>query len=213
VKDVGLCPDELQRIRDVFRRAPDVIEVRLYGSRAKGISQPGSDIDLALVGVRDRLRAEAIAEELEELPLPYRFDVKAYDAIAYAPLREHIARVGVTRMALSTRCPHGTRGTDVVIAPLEGRQQSAVECTCWHPDHAPTDLACDGLDPHRWRRVMPEPTDYDGPRRNPADVITRALANEELARQVEESIEAERRGDTGTLLKELQARRRTARSA
>jgi hypothetical protein len=42
------------------------------------------------------LRAEAIAEELEELPLPYRFDVKAYDAIGYAPLREHITRVGIT---------------------------------------------------------------------------------------------------------------------
>jgi uncharacterized protein len=96
MKDVGLRPDELQRIRSVFRRAPDVAEVRLYGSRAKGTCRPGSDIDLALVGVRDPLRAEAIAEELEELPLPYRFDVKAYDAIGYTPLLEHIARVGVT---------------------------------------------------------------------------------------------------------------------
>lgn len=96
MNDVGLRPDELKRIRAVFRRAPDVAEVRLYGSRAKATCQPGSDIDLALVGVRDLLRAEAIAEELEELPLPYRFDVKAYDAISYAPLREHIARVGVT---------------------------------------------------------------------------------------------------------------------
>jgi hypothetical protein len=60
---------------------------------------------------------------------------------------------------------------------------------------------------------MPEPTDYHGPRRRPEAVIARALANEELARQVEESIEAERRGDTGTPLKELQARRRIARPA
>jgi uncharacterized protein len=93
---MGLRPDELRCIRAVFRAAPDVAEVRLYGSRANGTSQPGSDIDLALVGVADPLRAEAIAEQLDELPLPYRFDVRAYDAIGDAPLREHIARVGVT---------------------------------------------------------------------------------------------------------------------
>ena len=81
--------------------------VRLFGSRVKGTWQSGSDIDLALVGVREPLRVEAIAEELEELPLPYRFDVKAYDAIAYAPLREHIARVGVTLY----------RRADVALAP------------------------------------------------------------------------------------------------
>jgi hypothetical protein len=60
---------------------------------------------------------------------------------------------------------------------------------------------------------MPEPTDYHGPPRKAGDVIARALANEELMRQVEESIAAECRGDRGTPLKELQARRRTARSA
>jgi hypothetical protein len=46
--------------------------------------------------VDDDLQAEAVAEELDELPLPYHFDVKAYGAIRYAPLREHIARVGLT---------------------------------------------------------------------------------------------------------------------
>jgi predicted nucleotidyltransferase len=96
MKDVGLRPDELQHIRDVFRRAPDVSEVRLYGSRAKGSWQLASDIDLALIGVRDPLRAEAIAEELDELPLPYRFEVKAYDAISYTTLLEQIDRFGVT---------------------------------------------------------------------------------------------------------------------
>jgi hypothetical protein len=60
---------------------------------------------------------------------------------------------------------------------------------------------------------MPEPTDYHGPPRKPEDVLARARANEELQRQLEESIEAERRGDMGTPLKELQARRRIARTA
>jgi hypothetical protein len=41
------------------------------------------------------MRAEAIASELEELPLPYRFGVIALSTIRHAPLREHIERVGV----------------------------------------------------------------------------------------------------------------------
>jgi predicted nucleotidyltransferase len=100
----------------VFREAPDVVEVRLYGSRAKGTAQPGSNVDLALVGVRDPLRAEAIAEELEELPLPYRFDVRAYDAVGYAPLREHIARVGITLY----RRVDDTSATDAVEPSHDG---------------------------------------------------------------------------------------------
>jgi len=31
-----------------------------------------------------------IAAELEELPLPYRFDVTTYDRITYHPFKQHI---------------------------------------------------------------------------------------------------------------------------
>lgn len=96
MKDVGLAPHEIEMMQAVFRRIPAIVEVVLYGSRAKGNFRPESDIDLALVGVDDDLQSEAVAEELNELPLPYRFDVKACSAIRYAPLREHIARVGLT---------------------------------------------------------------------------------------------------------------------
>jgi predicted nucleotidyltransferase len=95
MKDVGLAPHEVEMMREVFRRVPAIVEVVLYGSRAKGNFRPGSDVDLALVGVDDDLLAEAVAQELDELPLPYRFEVKAYGTIRYAPLREHIARVGL----------------------------------------------------------------------------------------------------------------------
>jgi predicted nucleotidyltransferase len=91
----GLTSHELELIRKVLARYPSVTGAILFGSRAKGAAQPGSDIDLALEGVNDQLQAEAIANELEELPLPYRFDVKALSSIHHPPLREHIARVGV----------------------------------------------------------------------------------------------------------------------
>ena len=91
----GLSERELDLIRGVLARRKEVSFAVLFGSRAKGTAAPGSDIDLALGGIDDPLLAEAVAAELDELPLPYRFDVKALSAIRYAPLREHIDRVGV----------------------------------------------------------------------------------------------------------------------
>jgi uncharacterized protein len=91
----SLAPHELELIRSVLARHPAVTGAVLFGSRAKGTAIPASDIDLALEGIEDPLQAEAIASELDELPLPYRFDVKALAAIQHQPLREHIARVGV----------------------------------------------------------------------------------------------------------------------
>lgn len=96
MKDIGLASHEIELIREVFRSFPTISEVVLYGSRAKGTYRPESDIDLALIGVDDALHAEAVADALDELPLPYRFDVKAYGDIKYGPLREHIARVGIS---------------------------------------------------------------------------------------------------------------------
>lgn len=96
MKSVGLSHNQIERINSVFRRHPNIVRVEVYGSRAKGTFRPESDIDLVVLGIQDDLEAEAIAEELDELPLPYRFNVKAYDTIRYQPLRDHIARAGVT---------------------------------------------------------------------------------------------------------------------
>lgn len=91
----GLDARALELIRKVLAAHPEVSRVVLFGSRAKGTASPSLDIDLALEGVDDPLRAEAIASELEALPLPYRFDVHALSAIRSAALREHIERVGI----------------------------------------------------------------------------------------------------------------------
>jgi predicted nucleotidyltransferase len=90
----GLHDRELEMIREVLRRHPDVTEAKIFGSRAKGNAQNYSDIDLALLGRVSFSLLAAIEGELEELPLPYRFDVESYEAIRHAPLREHIDRVG-----------------------------------------------------------------------------------------------------------------------
>ncbi|MDM7954370.1 MAG: nucleotidyltransferase domain-containing protein [Cyanobium sp. CZS 25K] len=90
-----LQPSELELVRSVLRQHPEVHSATLFGSRAKGTHHERSDVDLALSGELGLLGAEAIAAELEELPLPYRFDVQALEQIRLAPLLEHIERVGV----------------------------------------------------------------------------------------------------------------------
>lgn len=67
----------------------------LFGSRAKGTHDDRSDVDLVVTGDVAPLRAEAIAAGLEELPMPYRFDVQPLEHIRYRPLLEHIERVGI----------------------------------------------------------------------------------------------------------------------
>ena len=95
MKPIVLSDLELGLIRSALSQHKEISGAVLFGSRAKGTASASSDVDIALEGIDDELRAEAISRELDDLPLPYRFDVKALAAIRYPALREHIARVGV----------------------------------------------------------------------------------------------------------------------
>ena len=90
----GLDPRTRALLEGVFERHPDIREVRVFGSRALGTHRAESDIDLALYGEVDDSLAARVAGELEELPLPYQFDIRAYSAVRHPGLREHIDRVG-----------------------------------------------------------------------------------------------------------------------
>jgi predicted nucleotidyltransferase len=92
----AIRPAELDIMRTVFERHPEITAVKLFGSRAKGTQRPESDVDLALWGDVDVLAAESIAAELDELPLPYHYDVKPFASIKLQSLRDHIERVGIT---------------------------------------------------------------------------------------------------------------------
>lgn len=95
MKAPPLKADELEMLRALFRGHPDVSSATLFGSRAKGTHTERSDVDLALSGKVTPLRAAAIAAELDELPMPYHFDVQALEHIHHPPLLEHIRRVGI----------------------------------------------------------------------------------------------------------------------
>ena len=93
IESFGLTPEALNLICQVFRGHPEVHEVKIFGSRAMGRFENHSDVDLALWGdLNPRLIARIYAE-LDELPLPYTFDVQAYESIKHEPLRQHIDEV------------------------------------------------------------------------------------------------------------------------
>ena len=75
---------------------PEVDEVVIFGSRAKGDYKPGSDIDLAIKGNDLEYNyTEKIRNLLQEgLYTAYFYDVLDYYKIANPALREHIDRVG-----------------------------------------------------------------------------------------------------------------------
>ncbi len=90
-----LEPRVTSYLHDVLARHPCVESAVLFGSRAKGTARASSDVDLALAGRVSPLELARIIGELEDLPLPIRFDVHALERLTHEGLREHIARVGV----------------------------------------------------------------------------------------------------------------------
>jgi predicted nucleotidyltransferase len=77
---------------------PQVEKAILYGSRAKGDYKNGSDIDLTLLG-GDGLTLKVlyrIMDEIDDLLLPYTFDLSIYANIGDPDVIAHIQRVGVT---------------------------------------------------------------------------------------------------------------------
>jgi predicted nucleotidyltransferase len=106
MSEFGLDDRTLRLMRDVFEKHPGIREVRVFGSRAKGNYRRESDVDLAIFGDVDSVLASLVASELDDLPLPYRFDVQAYPCIKHAPLREHIDRVGMPFFVHGHSGPH-----------------------------------------------------------------------------------------------------------
>lgn len=93
--DTELSVETIEMLNSVFKQYKHIEHVILFGSRAKGTAKNNSDIDLAIAGIDDEHQIEAIATALEDLPLPYQFDVKALDNIKNSELKEHIQRVGI----------------------------------------------------------------------------------------------------------------------
>ncbi len=97
-QEFGLSEQDLKQIIEAAAALPEIRQLILFGSRAKGKFKPGSDVDLVIKCEEHGYEmALALSEELNEnLPLPYFFDVLNFQDIDNTELLGHIERVGVT---------------------------------------------------------------------------------------------------------------------
>lgn len=95
--NIGLNEKEVALIYGVLKNANAIDKAVIFGSRAKGNSCYNSDIDLALFG--ENYNLTELHEKLDDLPLPYKFDLVNYTAINNNELKNHIDRVGVVLYA------------------------------------------------------------------------------------------------------------------
>lgn len=92
----GLKEEEWDMLCNVFAKNPRIEKVILYGSRAKGTYKPFSDVDITLVG--EELSLNDLADTInaiDDLLLPYMFDVSLYHKLKSPELLDHIGRRGV----------------------------------------------------------------------------------------------------------------------
>ncbi len=92
----GLADRDMKTLQDIFKKYPDVKNVFVFGSRAKGTYKQSSDIDLAIMneGVKDTF-IRKMKSDFEDSSLPYTVDLVNYPTLKHPELKNHIDRVGV----------------------------------------------------------------------------------------------------------------------
>lgn len=79
----------------MYKKNKRITDIILFGSRAKGNYQNGSDIDIAVVAehltLDDLLQIKA---DVDGLNMPYKIDIVDYKKIKNKELLDHIKRVG-----------------------------------------------------------------------------------------------------------------------
>ena len=93
--EFGLKENITSDIKNILSDFPEVKMVIIYGSRAKGNYKPGSDIDLTFKGDNLSLTIlNKISLRIDDLLLPYTFDLSVFAHIDNKDLIEHIERAG-----------------------------------------------------------------------------------------------------------------------
>ncbi len=91
----GLSDADHAAICRVFEKHSCIEKVVIYGSRALGRNRVGSDLDLAFFG--DNLTVQDLSKiecDLDDLLLPYTFDIVVFEKIENVDLVAHIERAG-----------------------------------------------------------------------------------------------------------------------
>lgn len=92
----GLTDIEVRKLTGIFASNKRIEKVILYGSRAKGNFKPFSDVDITLVGEElSRGDLNQVIREVDDLLLPYQFDISLCHKLKNEALIEHIDRRGI----------------------------------------------------------------------------------------------------------------------
>ena len=93
--EFGFKDGDLEIIVQTISKFPEIKRAVIFGSRAKGNYQAGSDADIAIWTVNEDTVSQLSGILNDETLLPYKFDVLNYDKINNPELKEQIGKTGV----------------------------------------------------------------------------------------------------------------------
>ena len=93
--EFGISSKDAEILNSVFKKFPQVKQVILYGSRAKGNFRENSDVDLVIANSEiDRYSIGKILSEIDDSNFPYLVDIQVLNTIKNKELLDDIDRVG-----------------------------------------------------------------------------------------------------------------------
>lgn len=93
--EFGLSDRILDDLRGVFAAYPEIEQVLVFGSRAKGTFKDGSDIDLAVFALTmSEPRFTELWNKLDALPLVFKMDVLHWNTLGNERLQDKISNEG-----------------------------------------------------------------------------------------------------------------------
>ncbi len=96
LNEYGLREKDMDFMMNLFVQYPEIEKVVLYGSRASGNYDLGSDVDLAIKGKNVKLHEIVRIHDIleEESPIPLWFDVLLYERLKNEKLKKEIDSFG-----------------------------------------------------------------------------------------------------------------------
>ena len=93
----GIKQEIWDKLLAILHSLPQVQDIVLFGSRAKGNFKPGSDIDLCIKGSDiSPPDLNRLLREMDDLDLPWEIDLLHYESLSDPAVKEHIDRMGIS---------------------------------------------------------------------------------------------------------------------
>jgi predicted nucleotidyltransferase len=93
--EFGFKSGDLETIVKTISKFPDIKRAVIFGSRANGKYQAGSDTDIAIWTINDNAVWQLSGILNDETLLPYKFDILNYDKIDNQELKHQINGTGI----------------------------------------------------------------------------------------------------------------------